>query len=75
MIAVFWDPPEEYEWKHPRPPKPTRPKIYECHIGMASEELRVATYAEFTRDVLPYIRDLGYNCPPSPCPVRAWLGG
>ena len=41
---------------------PTRnPFIYECHIGMAREESRIGTYAEFTRDMLPRIRNLGYN--------------
>ncbi len=41
---------------------PTRnPFIYECHIGMAREEGRIGTYAEFTQDMLPRIRDLGYN--------------
>ena len=42
-----------------------RPKkklfIYECHIGMAQEEGKVGTYREFTENVLPRIRDLGYN--------------
>jgi 1,4-alpha-glucan branching enzyme len=44
------------------PPKPTSLTIYEAHIGIASPEGRVATYPEFTRDVLPRIADLGYNC-------------
>ena len=35
--------------------------IYECHIGMAQEEGKVGTYREFTANVLPRIRDLGYN--------------
>ena len=35
--------------------------IYECHIGMAQEEGKVGTYREFTQNVLPRIRDLGYN--------------
>ena len=42
-----------------------RPKkklfIYECHIGMAQEEGKVGSYREFTENVLPRIRDLGYN--------------
>ena len=36
--------------------------IYECHIGMATEEQRVGTYDEFRKQVLPRIADLGYNC-------------
>ncbi len=35
--------------------------IYECHIGMATEEERVGTYAEFTDNVLPRIAADGYN--------------
>ncbi len=35
--------------------------IYECHIGMAQEEGKVGTYAEFEKTVLPRIRNLGYN--------------
>ena len=35
--------------------------IYECHVGMAQEEGKVGTYGEFTRNVLPRIRALGYN--------------
>lgn len=35
--------------------------IYEAHVGMATEDERVGTYKEFTLNVLPYIKDLGYN--------------
>ncbi len=35
--------------------------IYECHIGMAQEEGKVGTYNEFRENVLPRIKDLGYN--------------
>ena len=35
--------------------------IYECHIGMAQEEGKVGSYAEFRVNILPRIRDLGYN--------------
>ena len=35
--------------------------IYECHIGMAQEEGKLGTYREFTRNVLPRIKKLGYN--------------
>ena len=33
--------------------------IYECHIGMSSEEEKVNSYDEFRRDVLPRIAKLG----------------
>ena len=35
--------------------------IYECHIGMAQEEGKVGTYNEFRENVLPRIKELGYN--------------
>ena len=37
------------------------PFIYECHIGMSSEEGKVSTYTEFCKNVLPRIKKLGYN--------------
>lgn len=56
-----------YEPPTPPPPAWTPPpldgglRIYEAHVGMATEEERVGTYAEFARDVLPRIAALGYN--------------
>ncbi len=42
--------------------KPSKtPFIYECHIGMSSEEGKVSSFAEFTKNVLPKIKELGYN--------------
>ena len=37
------------------------PIIYEAHVGMASEEGKVATYAEFRDTMLPRIKAAGYN--------------
>ncbi len=37
------------------------PFIYECHIGMAQEEGRVGSFKEFTKNVLPRVKSLGYN--------------
>ncbi len=39
----------------------SNPFIYECHIGMAQEEYKVGSYNEFTENVLPRIKKLGYN--------------
>ncbi|XP_048242029.1 1,4-alpha-glucan-branching enzyme-like [Haliotis rufescens] len=60
---VYWDPPQSeiYVPKHPRPFKPDRLRIYESHVGIASWEGKVATYKEFTQNVIPRIADLGYN--------------
>lgn len=37
------------------------PLIYEAHVGMSSEESKIATYREFADNVLPHVQDLGYN--------------
>ncbi|MEW6250285.1 MAG: hypothetical protein AB1716_06540, partial [Planctomycetota bacterium] len=36
-------------------------RIYEAHVGMATEEYRVGTYREFAAQVLPRIAAAGYN--------------
>eukprot|EP00834_Sanchytrium_tribonematis_P005859 NODE_386_length_8322_cov_0.935547.p1 type:complete len:532 gc:universal NODE_386_length_8322_cov_0.935547:470-2065(+) len=59
--AVFWNPSQKYQFKHKRPEKPTRPKIYEAHVGISSPDGRVGTYREFTANILPRIKKLGYN--------------
>uniref|UniRef100_A0A672SXS7 1,4-alpha-glucan branching enzyme n=1 Tax=Sinocyclocheilus grahami TaxID=75366 RepID=A0A672SXS7_SINGR len=59
---VHWDPPQPYIHKHPRPQKPRSLRIYESHVGIASPEGKVASYSNFTHNVLPRIKDLGYNC-------------
>lgn len=37
------------------------PLIYEAHVGMAQEAEGVGTYNEFTENILPRIKELGYN--------------
>ena len=70
--ACVWAPERPYSWRHKRVKvegegedsaarlKPS-PLIYEAHVGMASEERRVATYAEFRDNMLPRIKKAGYN--------------
>ena len=61
--GVFWNPPqhERYVFKHVRPRKPRSARIYEAHVGISSSELRVTTYKEFTKNLIPRIHRLGYN--------------
>ncbi|KZV77128.1 glycoside hydrolase family 13 protein [Peniophora sp. CONT] len=61
--ARFWNPPKDqiYKFKNPRPPKPKSVRIYEAHVGISSPEQKVATYKEFTANILPRIHKLGYN--------------
>ncbi|KAF2861241.1 glycoside hydrolase family 13 protein [Piedraia hortae CBS 480.64] len=59
--ARFWNPPEKYQFKNKRPPKPLSARIYEAHVGISSPEAKVASYKEFTQNTLPRIHKLGYN--------------
>ncbi|MEE6507415.1 hypothetical protein FKM82_022025, partial [Ascaphus truei] len=59
---VHWEPVQPYKHKHGHPKKPKSIRIYESHVGIASPEGKVATYKNFTCNVLPKIKDLGYNC-------------
>lgn len=59
--AIHWMPPQPYVWRHARPARPADLRVYECHVGMASEAPKVASYEEFRRDVLPHVKRTGYN--------------
>ncbi len=52
---------EKYEWHDSDFKMHSNPFIYECHIGMATEEEKVGTFNEFTENILPRIKDLGYD--------------
>ena len=59
--AQVWDPAVPYVWKNEGPGPRPHPLIYECHIGMSSEEEKVATFEEFRVNVLPHVHTLGYD--------------
>lgn len=60
--AQVWAPPGPFTWQNDAVPhQPEVPLIYEAHIGMSSEEEKVTSFKEFTRNTLPRIKDLGYN--------------
>lgn len=59
--GVYWNPPEPYEFKYPRPEYPISLRIYECHIGMSSEHGIVNSYKDFMINVLPKIAETGYT--------------
>lgn len=61
-VGIHWDPPQPYQWQNSKPKKTSGLRIYECHVGIASPELRVASYKEFAYNVIPRIKKLGYNC-------------
>lgn len=51
--------PQPYQFKHKKVDRPASLRIYECHVGIATNEGRVGTYLEFKDNVLPRIKDLG----------------
>jgi len=60
-ICEVWDPIEPYAWTDGDFEADPHLFIYESHVGMATEEYRVGTYREFADNVLPRVKDLGYN--------------
>lgn len=60
FVGIYWNP-QAFEWKHESPQTPRALRIYEAHVGMATEEAKVGTFAEFTKTILPRVKKLGYN--------------
>jgi 1,4-alpha-glucan branching enzyme len=61
--AQVWNPTKPYTFKVKSFTPHTSPLlIYECHIGMASNEEKVGSYQEFKDKILPRIQADGYNC-------------
>lgn len=52
---------DSFEWTDSDFKAQKTPYIYECHIGMATEEYKVGSFEEFTKNILPKIKKLGYN--------------
>ncbi|GHU88056.1 1,4-alpha-glucan branching enzyme [Bacteroidia bacterium] len=60
--AQVWSPEQPYQFKNKQFKPDTSPLlIYECHIGMATEQEKVGSYQEFRENVLPRIANEGYN--------------
>lgn len=57
----FWE--DNYKFKNPRPKNAAgnEIKIYEAHIGISTPDPKVGSYKNFTQNILPIIKDLGYN--------------
>lgn len=64
FAGQHWNPSSKFEWSDQSfdPKKIVAPIIYECHLGLAQEKEGVGTYNEFTEQILPRIKELGYNC-------------
>lgn len=59
----FWNPEAVYQFKNKRPKLAEHDgiKIYEAHVGISSPEAKIASYKNFTTNILPVIHKLGYN--------------
>ncbi|MBQ3281185.1 MAG: alpha amylase C-terminal domain-containing protein [Eubacterium sp.] len=56
-----WDDDEPFEWTDGAFKNDEPPMIYEAHVGMSSEDYKIASYREFADEVLPHVKDAGYN--------------
>jgi len=55
------DPKNVFKWTDKNFKSEKQLYIYEAHVGMAQEEGRVGTYREFADNVLPRVKQGGYN--------------
>ncbi len=64
-VTYMWcaeiDEENDFEWTDHGFKPAKNPLIYECHIGMAQDEYKVGSYIEFKENILPRIKELGYN--------------
>ena len=56
-----WDDLTPYPWTDQDFRCDEKPLIYEAHVGMCTEDYRIATYRDFADQVLPHVKDAGYN--------------
>ena len=63
LCTQVWDPEKKFEWSDAAfiAQMPGAPLIYEAHVGMSQDKEGIGTYREFADNVLPRVRDLGYN--------------
>ena len=63
LCTQVWAPEAAFEWTDAefREKAPDAPLIYEAHVGMAQDKEGIGTYREFADNILPRVRNLGYN--------------
>ncbi|KAG1697916.1 1,4-alpha-glucan-branching enzyme [Nymphon striatum] len=54
---LFYNPPvhQRYKFQYTKPKSPKNLKIYEAHVGISSNEPKVASYNHFSQNVIPRI--------------------
>ena len=55
------DPGKKFDWTDADFVGSDKLYIYEAHVGMAQEEGKVGSYREFADNVLPHVKQAGYN--------------
>lgn len=63
FAAQLWMPDKPFVWTDGgfKPDRSQAPIIYESHVGMAVEREGLGTYREFADNILPYVKECGYN--------------
>lgn len=58
-----WNPPESecYKFQCAKIKRPKSFRIYECHVGIASQEPCIGSYDNFAINIIPRIKNQGYN--------------
>lgn len=59
--AELEEPNSAFNWQDSGFTPAKTPLIYECHIGMAQDKYDIGSYKEFIENVLPRVKELGYN--------------
>ena len=60
--AQVWAPESPYNWESDSfKAGEAAPVIYEAHVGMATDEEKIGSYSEFTKNILPVVATSGYN--------------
>ena len=60
--AQIWNPDQAFNWSDSGFKPDVDPLlIYECHVGMAQDAEKVGTYTEFKENILPRVKEAGYN--------------
>jgi 1,4-alpha-glucan branching enzyme len=63
FTGQVWAPPQKFDWEDDNfnISRLNELFIYECHPGMAQEREGIGTFSEFADDLIPYIKNAGYN--------------
>lgn len=62
VFDAMYERPSSFKFVNGKPVLNGSLKIYEAHIGMSSNEQKIASFNEFRTNVLPVVKQNGYNC-------------